>query len=37
MASESTWNDLAVLTGWAIAGLALALLRFSWIPVTATS
>jgi ABC-2 type transport system permease protein len=26
------WSDLAIVTAWGIAGLALALTRFSWVP-----
>jgi ABC-2 type transport system permease protein len=29
------WSDLAVLAVWGAAGLALALVRFSWTPSTA--
>jgi ABC-2 type transport system permease protein len=31
------WSDLLALSIWAVAGLALALRRFSWIPSTTTS
>ena len=30
------WNDLAVLALWAIAGLAITLRRFSWLPAAAS-
>ena len=29
------WTDLGVLALWADAGLAIALVRFSWTPATA--
>ena len=35
--SGIVWSDLLALALWAIAGLALALKRFSWIPSTTTS
>jgi ABC-2 type transport system permease protein len=35
--SGIVWNDLIALAIWAAAGLALALRRFSWTPVAATS
>ena len=31
------WSDLGVLALWAVAGLAVALTRFSWTPATATA
>jgi ABC-2 type transport system permease protein len=31
------WSDLGVLALWAVAGLAIALWRFSWLPSAATS
>jgi hypothetical protein len=31
------WGDLAILAAWGAAGLALALRRFRWTPVTATA
>jgi len=31
------WSDLGVLALWAIAGLAIALTRFSWTPAAATT
>ena len=30
------WADLGVLAGWAAIGLAVALLRFSWVPAAAS-
>jgi ABC-2 type transport system permease protein len=30
------WGDLAVLGLWALAGLAVALRRFSWLPAART-
>jgi ABC-2 type transport system permease protein len=30
------WSDLGVLALWAVAGLAVALVRFSWTPAAAT-
>jgi ABC-2 type transport system permease protein len=31
------WSDVGVLVLWAAGGLAIALIRFTWTPVTATS
>ena len=31
------WGDLAIVTAWGLAGLALALQRFRWTPVTAAA
>jgi len=31
------WSDLGVLALWAAVGLAIALIRFTWIPATATA
>jgi ABC-2 type transport system permease protein len=31
------WSDLGILALWAAAGLAIALTRFAWTPVAATS
>ena len=31
------WQDLAVLTAWAVGGLLVALRRFSWLPSSASS
>jgi ABC-2 type transport system permease protein len=31
------WSDLGVLALWAVAGLAFALVRFSWTPATSTA
>ncbi len=30
------WSDLGVLALWAIGGLAVALIRFTWTPAAAT-
>jgi hypothetical protein len=27
------WSDLLVLAGWGVAGLLVAVARFSWLPV----
>jgi hypothetical protein len=31
------WGDLAIVAAWGAAGLALALSRFRWTPVTAAA
>jgi hypothetical protein len=30
------WSDVGVLALWAVAGLAIALTRFTWLPAAAT-
>ena len=36
-ASGVAWGDLAIVATWGAAGLALALRRFRWTPVTAAA
>jgi ABC-2 type transport system permease protein len=36
-ASGVAWGDLAIVAAWGLAGLALALSRFRWVPAAATA